>query len=123
MQYVSAKDLISAVPVYMTKKEKLQRWAEIVRQCKNDLYLFHGLEYLNPRQLRSVYPQSIGMESAFTLAEKDTTFQAQGLKVGSSLADHMEFFSLTQQELHEFSCNCGGQIDNQRMASRIQALG
>jgi hypothetical protein len=103
----------------MTKKEKLEHWAELVRKFKSPLYLFHNLEYYTVRQLRTVYP-GCGAMSAFTLAEKDTTFQNQGLKHGSSLADHMKFFSLTQNELHEFSCDCGGHIDNRNMASRIQ---
>jgi hypothetical protein len=122
MKNVSIQDLLSPMPVQpkvMTKKERLEHWAELVRHFKGPLYLFHNLEYYTPLQLKSAYP-GCGAISAFTLAEKDTTFQDQGLKVGSTLADHMKFFSLTQQELHEFSCDCGGHIDNRNMASRIQ---
>jgi hypothetical protein len=34
----------------------------------------------------------------------------------------MHFFELSQHELHEFSCDCGGVITNDEMAKRINTL-
>jgi hypothetical protein len=112
-------DLLAPIPVQMTREEKLLHWASLVRKFKGPLYLFHRLEYR--AELKHIYPATMSA-SAFTLAEQDTTFNKQGLQRGSSIADHMKFFGLNQQELHEFSCDCGGQIHNRDMADRMEQL-
>jgi hypothetical protein len=56
------------------------------------------------------------------LAIKDPIFASQGLKYESSIYDVMSFFELTKAELHEFSCDCGGDIENIDMANRIDML-
>jgi hypothetical protein len=122
MKHIDAEALVHSIPIQMTRWEKLRRWAELVRNHNSELALFHGLEYLRPYDLRTIIPGAIRATSAFTVAVKDPTFNAQGLSVESTLADVMRFFELSQGELHEFSCDCGGYIDNHNQAARIERL-
>jgi hypothetical protein len=66
----------------------------------------------------------------FATALADPLFREQGL-VGTPLNDGtpavsprqiMDFFELTQEQLHEFSCNCGGQLTGATIADRIERL-
>lgn len=114
------KDLEAKHPVIMTRKEKLLHWAELVRKAPRQLFLFDGLEHWSPRDLRN--PMLIGSNrTAFSAAASDEKFREAGLKDHTPAAA-MEFFELSQQDLHEFSCNCGGLISNEEMANRIQRL-
>ena len=106
-----------AKPV-MTRREKLLRFAAIVRSNRDrPFYLYHNLEGYNPEQLNSI---GLG-ESAFAAAAADPILRDAGL-TGNSVGDAQRFFELSQHELHEFSCNCGGEITNDDMANRIERI-
>jgi hypothetical protein len=121
MKHQDAEAFVIAVPVQMTRREKLTRWAELVRKVDTGLVLYHAIEHMRPYQLKEIRPFQ-GPMSAFTMAVKDPTFQSQGLKIESTLVEIMNFFELSQGELHEFSCDCGGYIDNHEQAHRIDRL-
>jgi hypothetical protein len=123
MKHQDAEAFAVAIPVRMTKRKRLTHWAELVRgYYPGDLTLFHGLEYLRPCELDRIRVLNVLATSAFTLAVADSTFNAQGLSRQSTLLDVMGFFELTQGELHEFSCDCGGYISNPEQADRIERL-
>ena len=46
---------------------------------------------------------------------------AAGLRSGS-VGDAQRFFELSREELAEFSCVCGGSINNNEMAERIERI-
>lgn len=101
----------------MTRKEKLSRLADLIRQSNGDFVIFHRLEtYDNYELSRISHPYS-----AFAMAANDPVFQKAGLKNDDVLSS-MQFFELSRNELHEFSCDCGGAITNKDMASRIDYL-
>lgn len=106
--------------VALTRKEKLLRWAELVMKQPHNLPIFHGLEYWNDDMLTRPMCANFG-PNVFSLANADPVFKAAGLK-GDSVRDSMEFFELTQDELHEFSCDCGGAITNTMMSDRITSI-
>jgi hypothetical protein len=111
-----AIETIVAVPV-MTKREKLMRLAKLARQCTHNLFAFNGLEYNSPAQLEHLYhPLSV-----FALANADPIFRDAGLK-SDRVGDAKRFFGLNSDELHAFSCDCGGHISNQAMARRIETI-
>jgi hypothetical protein len=122
MKHVDAEALVNAIPIQMTRREKLLRWAKLVRCHKEELALFHGIEYMRLHDLRGIIPAEGRTVSALTLAVVDPGFQSQGLNRGSNLVDVMKFFELSQGELHKFSCDCGGYIDNRTQAVRIEQL-
>jgi hypothetical protein len=109
--------------VTLSRKDKLLRWARLIRESKVDLMIYHELEYWNPSQrktsLRSMAP---GHESAFTLAAKDPIFAAMGLTNDPSLGDVMKFFEMSTHEVHAFSCDCSGHLSKENMAQRVEHL-
>ncbi|SRR6266478_2549591 len=106
-----------AKPV-MTRREKLMRFAEVVRSHRDRPFLlYHNLEGWHPEQLGS-----IGINgSAFDAAAADPILRDAGADL-HTVADAKRFFELSQHELHEFSCNCGGAISNDDMANRIERI-
>jgi hypothetical protein len=104
------------VPV-MTRREKLLRFARIVRQTQTQFIIFSNLEYMNPAQLS----QCDHPHSPFAAAAADSTLRNTGL-TGQTAADAMRFFELSQDDLHAFSCDCGGAITNEDMARRIERI-
>ncbi len=108
---------VCLVPLPMSRRDKLMRFAQVVRASGRMFFIFHGLEYYTQVQLKAaVHPSS-----AFAAAAADPILQDAGLK-GAAAIDAMGFFELSQQELHEFSCDCGGVISNAEMADRIERL-
>ena len=119
MKHVGIEDLIVAC-TGMSKKEKLARWAELVKGCDHPLALFHNLEYCTPNQLKNM--RVVGSKSAFETVVWDPVFAAEGLPSNANITDIMRFFDLTQNQLHEFSCDCGGWLSNEQQARRIASL-
>jgi hypothetical protein len=116
MKTVQLNELVSAIPV-MTKKERLLYWANIVRTAPNSVELLNGLEHWTSHHLATVKTPPL---TPFGLAASDPTFQKMGL--GNTVKAAMEFFDLSVAQLHSFSCDCGGYVDNERMAQRITNL-
>lgn len=107
----------TATVVTMTRREKLLRWASLVREWTAQIGLYHGLEYRSKEWLNGA---GIG-GSAFAVATSDPILTDAGYKP-TSVGDAMKFFELSQSDLHEFSCDCGGSINNKNMADRIEKL-
>jgi hypothetical protein len=118
MKYQSI-DSLNVVPFPMTKKEKLLRWADLVGKSRSYLRLLHALEYCSRTQLRQY---TIPAQSAFGIAISDPIFQSAGLSVNATILEIMSFFEIDQKQLHGFSCDCGGEIDNLEQARRIARL-
>jgi hypothetical protein len=102
----------------VTKRQKLMRFAYIVRSsARCALYLFNNIEYLDRGQWKYISHPA----SAFALAAQDKVLRGAGLE-DSSVADAQRFFDLSREELAEFSCVCGGSINNNKMAERIERI-
>jgi hypothetical protein len=132
--------LAEKVKLPMTRREKLMRLADIARGGRNTLltkglkligwdkyyentwHIFHLLEHMIAEQLA----QQVNVASVFDAAAKDPVLYDGGLRPdqGESVSAlrAMQFFELKQNELHAFSCNCGGAISNAEMASRIEKM-
>jgi hypothetical protein len=121
MKHVDVSELVTAIPVpapEMTRTEKLLRWAKIIRSSTIHMNLYHNLEYMGTEHLKML--TVIEHATAPGAATRDPEFKKQG--IGSTAYDVMKFFELTKQELHEFSCDCGGAISNEHQARRIEGL-
>jgi hypothetical protein len=118
MQHLSQDQIMAmAKPIPMSRDDKLERWALLIERSPGPVLLFHGLEYKSRADLdRIVQPQS-----AFALAADDPVLREAGL-TSQTVGDGMRFFELTKRHVHAFSCDCGGQISNRTMASRIRRL-
>lgn len=101
----------------MTRRDKLLRWGDLIRACPHGLILFNNLEHMPP----DVWDTIAHPHSAFALAANDPDLRAAGLK-GEFVGDAVRFFELSRDEVHAFSCDCGGAISNAQMAGRIDAM-
>jgi hypothetical protein len=101
----------------MSRREKLFRLARLIRECKHPLTMFTNLEYVAPAELLAMKHPA----SAFALAAQDPILKDAGLQ-GNTIGEALQFFDMTCDELHAFSCDCGGYIDNERMARRVENI-
>lgn len=113
-----------SVPV-MTRREKLLRFAFVVRNSSStrgdnysgSFFLFNNMEYMDDATLaRCVHPYS-----AFAVVAADPVLKDAGLK-GDDALSIKRFFELSSEQLHEFSCDCGGLISDEEMARRIERM-
>jgi hypothetical protein len=102
----------------MSKRDKLLRFAQVIRSgSRVPLFVFSNLEYMD--SFRWEYCQHPA--SAFSLAAKDPILKDAGLG-SDTVGAAQRFFELSRDELHAFSCDCGGQISHEEMARRIDRL-
>ena len=102
----------------VTKRQRLQRFANVIRSGQPvPLHLFINLEYRDAGEWDYLAHPS----SAFALAAKDSVLRDAGL-ASDSVGDAHRFFDLSRKELTDFSCVCGGSINNNEMANRIERI-
>lgn len=114
------KALEAAFPVTelkLTRRQKLERFAELVEKSQRECGLMHGLEYYTDYQLSTTGTAG----TALNLVVTDDVFAKDGLK-GRTVKDVRDYLELTTPDLHEFSCDCGGSISNAKQAERIRNL-
>jgi hypothetical protein len=122
MERLKEQDVVGLVT--MTRKERLNRWADLIRSSSHyRMIIFHNLEKWKASDLdMRIYDVYRGGNTAFAIAMSDKVFNIQGLPSDGSFKDVMDFFTLSQRELHAFSCDCGGEITNECMARTIVRL-
>jgi hypothetical protein len=98
------------------KHEKLARWARLLRNNRTMLRRFDQLECYSYSQLGLLDIHG----TAFAVAANDPVFIQAGLKY--SIHGVMEFFELTKDQLHEFSCNCGDSVPAEFVADTVARL-
>lgn len=105
----------------LTKQQKLTMWAELILKHPCSLAIYHNLEYWTQDMLDDPRnAPAYGCATAMTLALAHEPFKAEG--IGETIGSALKFFELTRDELHEFSCDCGGHISNTRQAERISRI-
>jgi len=111
-------ELASLTIPTLSKHNKLYRLARLIRECVHpSLYMFSNIEYLRPSELAELHHPF----SAFALAAQDGILKDAGL-TGPTIGDALKFFELSHDDLHAFSCDCGGHLSNEQMARRVEAL-
>ena len=123
MKHVDVEAAVAlAVPVEpkkMTREQKLMHWAGLVRCAGSDLGLYHLLEYSTDEQLSLEICSN--HSTALGVAARDGLLERQGL-TDKSILGVMRFMEIEKAQLHEFSCDCGGTINNRNQALRIEYL-
>lgn len=104
----------------MSRADKLNRLADLVEKCTHSLRLYHLLEHFTDAEKAKFTGEHLF--GAFRLAAKDPVFGEAGMPENPSILDVQRFLELSNQELHEFSCDCGGHITNTDMAARIRRI-
>jgi len=121
MRHFGVAEFVVDRPVRMTRREKLTRLAKLVREHPTPLCMYHMLELRTPDQLAIMWINK-DEETAFGVAVRDPVFRKEGLSERPSIADLMAFFEVTMNQLHTFSCDCGGAITREAMAIRIERI-
>lgn len=125
MQYqrldqVRAHAAITEVRPPMTRRQRLRRWAEVLKhEGARPLEALRWVEfYAEPerRQLRRD-------RSPIAFALSDPVLRAEGL-VGDTLGDAQLFFGLSDDEAHKLLCDCHfqGRLTGRSAARRIRSL-
>lgn len=113
---------VDEAPVKLTRAQKLERLATLVEK---NAYGYLALGHLIERRTDAVLA-TIPVFGALELASRDEVFLKDGLTAAApghfSVKDVRDYLELSTGELHEFSCDCGGSIDTQKMAIRMRGL-
>jgi hypothetical protein len=85
----------------MSRAERLQRWAQLLRQHQGALVPLHQIEYLEKEQRMLSRHDA----SPIAVAFRDPVLRAEGLK-GDTVGDAVDFFDLSDSEAHLLLCDC-----------------
>ena len=103
----------------LTRKERLERWAELLEREPNQrLRALHGTEY----QDRATRDKMRHLGSPISIAYADPILRAEGLSV-DTYGEAKRFFELTDWQLHDIVCFChhGTTIRAETAARRVRA--
>lgn len=107
-------------PTRQQRRERLERWAELLDLQSGPARLFSSIEYMRRDQRDLMRVDG----SPLTIAYEDPMFRAHGLRT-DRLGDAMTFFELSQGEAHHLLCDCHyarREVDVGKIADRIRAV-
>src|SRR5438105_66103 len=110
----------AAAPRWQRRRERLERWAELLERQIGTIRLFSGIEYMRPEQKAAMRAD----RSPLTIAYEDPVFRAQGLRT-DRLGDAIAFFDLSQGEAHYLLCAChypSSTVDVGKIAKRVRSM-
>ena len=110
----------AAAPRWQRRRERLQRWAELLDRHVGTVRLFSSIEYMRPEQQALMRAD----RSPLTIACEDPVFRAQGHRT-DRLGDAIAFFNLSQREAHYLLCDCHYArcaVDVGRIAKRVRSI-
>jgi len=103
-----------------TRRERLERWAEVLDQTSNRrLNTLGEIEHASPAER----PLMRAANSPLTVAFDDPVLQAAGLR-SDRLGDALTFFDISEDDAHYIMCSClHGQTTSARAAAaRVRNL-
>ncbi len=113
-------DIHGGVPQVLSRRERLERWAEVLdREPERRLRSLGEIEFV-PKAER---PALRADDSPLTVAYADPVLRTAGL--GSDrLGDAMAFFELSERQAHRLLCSCmnGWRIEAGRVAGAVRRL-
>jgi hypothetical protein len=103
----------------MSRRERLERWADVLGRHGQPLNAPSRIEYLTDEDFAAARVD----RSALTVAYQDPVLRSAGLK-GDRLGDAVEFFGVSRNELHDLLCDCfGGHMSlGLSVAARVRGL-
>jgi hypothetical protein len=110
----------AAAPRWQRRRERLERWAELLDRQAGTIRLFSSIEYMRPEQQALMRAD----RSPLTIAYEDPVFRSQGLRT-DRLGDAIAFFDLSQGEAHYLLCDCHytrSAVDVGPIAKRVRSV-
>ena len=116
-QLRQAATIIAAAPTALTRRQRLDRWAELLDEHGGSLEALRRIEYL-PDDERRAYR---GANTPLNVAYADPLLRADGLK-GETLGDAMDYFDMTAEDAHHLLCDCHymGSLTGHGLAGRLR---
>jgi hypothetical protein len=111
---------LASLPRAMTRREKLERWAELLEGWNGrSLRPLTRVEYLSPEVRRYLRGESTPLKIAYD----DAVLRQAGL-AGDTMGDAMGFFALSDWEAHHLLCDCHylGSMTPALVATRVRAI-
>lgn len=103
----------------MSRRERLERWADVLERHTGKLNPFIRVEYLSPYERRALR----GEDTPLAVAFRDPILRADGLQ-SDSLGDGLAYFGLSEQMGHRLLCDChySGTMTSDSVATRLRYI-
>jgi hypothetical protein len=124
MKYMNWEQIAREADVHpaggMSRRERLERWAELLaQQPDRRLSTIDGTEF-GFRQARRAKRAD---DSPLTVAFQDPVLRAEGLR-GDRVGDALDFFELSEGDVHHLVCFChyGQTVSAGAVAARLRVM-
>jgi hypothetical protein len=103
----------------MTRRERLERWAELLDRNPGKLNALTRIEYLPLAERLEARADNSPLEIAF----RDPVLREEGLR-SDKLGDIMSFFELSNRDSHRLFCDCHyyGSMTGAGLANRLRNI-
>ena len=104
----------------MSRRERLERWAELLaQQPERRLRAIGGTEFGTRRERRAKRADGSPLAVAF----EDPVLRAEGLQ-GDRVGDAVDFFELSEGDVHQLVCYChhGHTVSAGTVAARLRVM-
>jgi hypothetical protein len=113
-------DVTTEAPKTMTRRERLDRWAELLARSQGRmLKTLEEIEFRPWRERAAMRADN----SPFSVAYADPVLREEGLK-SDRLGDATTFFRISEHQAHRVVCSClnGRTIESGRAAQKVRAI-
>lgn len=102
----------------MTRRERLNRWADLLEQQPGSIEALYRIEYLSEEERRAYRG---GDTTPLAVAFRDPVMRADGLG-GNTLGDAMDYFEMSDEDAHRLLCDCHymGSLTGHNLAARLR---
>lgn len=118
-QLREAAAIVAAHPLtQMTRRERIDRWADLLDQHAGHMEALYRIEYLSDEERRAYRG---GDSTPLAIAFRDPVLRAGGLG-GDTLGDAMDYFEMTDDDAHRLLCDChyAGSLTGHNLAGRLR---
>jgi hypothetical protein len=112
-------ELVSFNVTRMSRRERLERWANLLDRVPGKLNALTRIEYLPAAERLEARADNSPLQVAF----KDPVLREEGLN-GDRLGEVMSFFELSDRQAHRLFCDCHyhGSMTGAGLAQRLRLI-
>jgi len=112
-------EIVSFEPKPMTRRERLQRWAEVLDRNPGKINALTRIVYLPLSERLDARADNSPLEIAF----RDPVLRGDGLE-SDRLGDVMRYFELSNRDAHRLFCDCHyyGSMTGAGLANRLRNI-